>query len=137
MTSAQLHSLDLGTDESLLSLQLRLEAQTQAHISPQSQELLLETGNSLDPRRPPIQFLPEGLVCSTERQTQAKTAFVCRTLTTYTTIVYSSCTFSSAIVNADADKFQFLLMFFFFTKLTTFFCCFFLFRAIINFHLPL
>uniref|UniRef100_A0A3P9JXL6 Inhibitor of nuclear factor kappa-B kinase subunit alpha n=1 Tax=Oryzias latipes TaxID=8090 RepID=A0A3P9JXL6_ORYLA len=61
MTSAQLHSLDLGTDESLLSLQLRLEAQTQAHISPQSQELLLETGNSLDPRRPPIQFLPEGL----------------------------------------------------------------------------
>uniref|UniRef100_A0A8C7YD30 Inhibitor of nuclear factor kappa-B kinase subunit alpha n=1 Tax=Oryzias sinensis TaxID=183150 RepID=A0A8C7YD30_9TELE len=61
MTSAQLHSLDLGTDESFLSLQLRLEAQTQAHISPQSQELLLETGNSLDPRWPPVQFLPEGL----------------------------------------------------------------------------
>uniref|UniRef100_A0A8C7YJ35 Inhibitor of nuclear factor kappa-B kinase subunit alpha n=1 Tax=Oryzias sinensis TaxID=183150 RepID=A0A8C7YJ35_9TELE len=88
MTSAQLHSLDLGTDESFLSLQLRLEAQTQAHISPQSQELLLETGNSLDPRWPPVQFLPEGLVCSTQRQTQAKTPFFCRTLTTYTTIVF-------------------------------------------------
>ncbi|KAF6731552.1 Inhibitor of nuclear factor kappa-B kinase subunit alpha [Oryzias melastigma] len=61
MTSAKVHSLDLGTDESLLSLQLRLEAKTKAHISPQNQELLLETGNSLDPRTPPIQSLPEGL----------------------------------------------------------------------------
>lgn len=62
MTSAQLHSLVLGAEENLQSLHLRLEAQTQSHISPLSQELLLETGVSLDPRRPPSQCLPEGLV---------------------------------------------------------------------------
>ncbi|XP_035982361.1 inhibitor of nuclear factor kappa-B kinase subunit alpha [Fundulus heteroclitus] len=61
MTSAQLHSMVLGVEESFLSLQLRLEAQTQAHISPESQELLLETGNSLDPRCAPVQCLPDGL----------------------------------------------------------------------------
>lgn len=62
MTSAQLHSLVLGAEENLQSLHLRLEAQTQSHISPLSQELLLETGVSLDPRRPPSQCLPDGLV---------------------------------------------------------------------------
>lgn len=62
MTSAQLHSLVLGAEESLHSLQLRLETHTQSHISPLSQELLLETGISLDPRRPPTQCLPDGLV---------------------------------------------------------------------------
>ncbi|XP_029305551.1 inhibitor of nuclear factor kappa-B kinase subunit alpha-like isoform X2 [Cottoperca gobio] len=61
MTSAQLHSLILGAEESLHSLQLRLETYTQTHISPLSQELLLETGISLDPRRPPAHCLPEGL----------------------------------------------------------------------------
>ncbi|XP_020777102.2 inhibitor of nuclear factor kappa-B kinase subunit alpha-like isoform X1 [Boleophthalmus pectinirostris] len=78
MTSAQLHSLVLSPEESLNSLELRLEAQTQAHvpplnqelrleaqtqahISPLNQELLLETGISLDPRRPPAQCLPEDL----------------------------------------------------------------------------
>ncbi|MEQ2263237.1 hypothetical protein XENORESO_004998, partial [Xenotaenia resolanae] len=61
MTSAQLHSMVLGTEESFLSLQLRLEAQTQAHISPESQELLMDTGNSLDPRWAPVQCLPGGL----------------------------------------------------------------------------
>ncbi|XP_041866785.1 inhibitor of nuclear factor kappa-B kinase subunit alpha-like [Melanotaenia boesemani] len=61
MTSAQLHSVVLGAEESLHSLQLRLEAETQAHISPLSQELLLETGISLDPRRAPAQCLPDGL----------------------------------------------------------------------------
>lgn len=65
MTSAQLHSLVLGTEESLHSLQLRLETHTQTHISPLSQELLLETGISLDPRRPPSQCLPDGLVFDT------------------------------------------------------------------------
>lgn len=59
MTSAQLHSLSLDAEESLHSLQLRLETHSQTHISPLSQELLLETGISLDPRRP----LPDGLVC--------------------------------------------------------------------------
>ncbi|XP_027863674.1 inhibitor of nuclear factor kappa-B kinase subunit alpha-like [Xiphophorus couchianus] len=61
MTSAQLHSMVLGVEESFLCLQRRLEAQTQAHISPESQELLLETGNSLDPRWAPMQCLPDGL----------------------------------------------------------------------------
>uniref|UniRef100_A0A8C3G9G0 Inhibitor of nuclear factor kappa-B kinase subunit alpha n=1 Tax=Cyclopterus lumpus TaxID=8103 RepID=A0A8C3G9G0_CYCLU len=65
MTSAQLHSLVFGAEESLHSLQLRLETHTQTHISPLSQELLLETGISLDPRRPPAHCLPEGLVCDT------------------------------------------------------------------------
>lgn len=67
MTSAQLHSLVLGAEENLQSLHLRLEAQTQSHISPLSQELLLETGVSLDPRRPPSQCLPEGLVDDTHQ----------------------------------------------------------------------
>uniref|UniRef100_A0A665UGA4 Inhibitor of nuclear factor kappa-B kinase subunit alpha n=1 Tax=Echeneis naucrates TaxID=173247 RepID=A0A665UGA4_ECHNA len=61
MTSAQLHSLVLGAEESLHSLQLRLETNTQTRISPLSQELLLETGISLDPRRPPAHCLPDGL----------------------------------------------------------------------------
>ncbi|XP_059215949.1 inhibitor of nuclear factor kappa-B kinase subunit alpha-like isoform X2 [Centropristis striata] len=61
MTSAQLHSLVLGAEENLHSLQLRLETHTQTHISPLSQELLLETGISLDPRRTPAHCLPEGL----------------------------------------------------------------------------
>lgn len=61
MTSAQLHSMVLGVEESFLSLQRRLEDQTQAHISPENQELLQETGNSLDPRWAPMQCLPDGL----------------------------------------------------------------------------
>ncbi|KAF7652538.1 hypothetical protein LDENG_00094990 [Lucifuga dentata] len=61
MASAQLHSLVLGSEESLHSLQQRLETHTQHHVSPLSQELLLETGISLDPRRPPAQSLPDGL----------------------------------------------------------------------------
>ncbi|CAN9499860.1 unnamed protein product [Ophioblennius macclurei] len=60
MTSAQLHSVVLGAEESLHSLQLRLETQSQSNISPMSQELLMETGMSLDPRRPPALCLPEG-----------------------------------------------------------------------------
>uniref|UniRef100_A0A673AK40 Inhibitor of nuclear factor kappa-B kinase subunit alpha n=1 Tax=Sphaeramia orbicularis TaxID=375764 RepID=A0A673AK40_9TELE len=62
MTSAQLHSLVLGPEDSLHSLQLHLETHTQTHISPLSQELLLETGISLDPRRPPAHCLPDGPV---------------------------------------------------------------------------
>ncbi|XP_031696964.1 inhibitor of nuclear factor kappa-B kinase subunit alpha-like [Anarrhichthys ocellatus] len=61
MTSAQLHSLVLGAEETLHSLQLRLETHTQTHLTPLSQELLLETGISLDPRRPPAHCLPDGL----------------------------------------------------------------------------
>ncbi|KAK0149914.1 Inhibitor of nuclear factor kappa-B kinase subunit alpha [Merluccius polli] len=61
MTSAQLHSMVLGPEESLHSLQQRLETYTHSHILPRSQELLLETGISLDPRWPPAHCLPEGL----------------------------------------------------------------------------
>uniref|UniRef100_A0A1A7YSH9 Conserved helix-loop-helix ubiquitous kinase n=1 Tax=Iconisemion striatum TaxID=60296 RepID=A0A1A7YSH9_9TELE len=61
MTSAQLHSMTLSTEENLHSLQIRLETQTQAHIPPPSQELLQESGMSLDPRWPPAQCLPDGL----------------------------------------------------------------------------
>ncbi|XP_017268329.1 inhibitor of nuclear factor kappa-B kinase subunit alpha-like [Kryptolebias marmoratus] len=61
MTSGQLHSMALGAEESLLSLQHRLETQTQTHIPVLSQELLLDTGKSLDPRCPPAQCLPEGV----------------------------------------------------------------------------
>ncbi|XP_076019499.1 inhibitor of nuclear factor kappa-B kinase subunit alpha-like isoform X2 [Genypterus blacodes] len=61
MASAQLHSFVLGPEESLHSLQQRVETHTQSHIAPLSQELLLETGISLDPRRPPAQSLPDGL----------------------------------------------------------------------------
>uniref|UniRef100_A0A667X390 Inhibitor of nuclear factor kappa-B kinase subunit alpha n=1 Tax=Myripristis murdjan TaxID=586833 RepID=A0A667X390_9TELE len=60
MTSAQLHSLVLGPEEGLHSLQQRLETHTHTHIPPLSQELLLETGVSLDPRRPPAHCLPDG-----------------------------------------------------------------------------
>ncbi|KAK7930790.1 hypothetical protein WMY93_007185 [Mugilogobius chulae] len=49
MTSAKMHSLELSPEESLNSLELRLEAQTPFHISPLNQELLMETGISLDP----------------------------------------------------------------------------------------
>lgn len=65
MTSAQLHSVVLGAEDSLHSLQLSLQTQTQSHIPPLSQELLLETGISLDPRRPLAHCLPDGLVCDT------------------------------------------------------------------------
>lgn len=61
MTSAQMHSVVLGAEESLNSLELQLETHTQAQIPPLNQELLLETGVSLDPRRPPVQCLPDGL----------------------------------------------------------------------------
>ncbi|XP_056148393.1 inhibitor of nuclear factor kappa-B kinase subunit alpha-like [Lampris incognitus] len=61
MTSAQLHSLVLDPEEGLHSLQQRLETHTHTHIPPLSQELLLESGISLDPRRPPAHCLPDGL----------------------------------------------------------------------------
>lgn len=60
MTSAQLHSLVLDSEEGHLSLQQRLETHTHTHIPPLSQELLLETGVSLDPRPPPAYCLPDG-----------------------------------------------------------------------------
>lgn len=60
MTTAQLHSLVLSEDEGFLSLQQLLETHTHTHISPHRQELLLETGNSLDQRRPPVHCIQQG-----------------------------------------------------------------------------
>ncbi|KAM6956334.1 inhibitor of nuclear factor kappa-B kinase subunit alpha-like [Aplochiton taeniatus] len=59
MTSARLHSLVLGVDEGFHSLQQRLETHTLTHIAPLHQELLLETGISLDPRPPPAHCLQD------------------------------------------------------------------------------
>ncbi|XP_072347733.1 inhibitor of nuclear factor kappa-B kinase subunit alpha [Scyliorhinus torazame] len=50
MTSARIHSFLIKPDESLHSLQMRIETETE--IAAANQELLLETGISLDPRKP-------------------------------------------------------------------------------------
>uniref|UniRef100_A0A665VR63 Inhibitor of nuclear factor kappa-B kinase subunit alpha n=1 Tax=Echeneis naucrates TaxID=173247 RepID=A0A665VR63_ECHNA len=49
MTTAQVHSFQLTPDESLHSLQKRIEAETKIEVV--NQELLQETGVSLDPRK--------------------------------------------------------------------------------------
>ncbi|XP_028651422.1 inhibitor of nuclear factor kappa-B kinase subunit alpha [Erpetoichthys calabaricus] len=59
MTSAKVHSFQLVSDESLHSLQLRIAKET--FISPLNQELLLETGISLDPRKPASQCVLDGV----------------------------------------------------------------------------
>ncbi|KAG2463294.1 ERLN1 protein, partial [Polypterus senegalus] len=60
MTSAKVHSFQLVSDESLHSLQLRITKETL--IVPLNQELLLETGISLDPRKPASQCVLDGVV---------------------------------------------------------------------------
>ncbi|XP_053548130.1 inhibitor of nuclear factor kappa-B kinase subunit alpha [Bombina bombina] len=59
MSSAKILSFPLQHDESLLSLQCRIEAQT--GIRNCNQELLLEMGLSLDPRKPASQCVIEGV----------------------------------------------------------------------------
>ncbi|XP_039629534.1 inhibitor of nuclear factor kappa-B kinase subunit alpha [Polypterus senegalus] len=59
MTSAKVHSFQLVSDESLHSLQLRITKETL--IVPLNQELLLETGISLDPRKPASQCVLDGV----------------------------------------------------------------------------
>lgn len=60
MTSAKIISFLLPCDESFHSLQSRIERET--GISTGSQELLSETGISLDPRKPASQCVLDGVV---------------------------------------------------------------------------
>ena len=60
MTTAQVHSFQLAPDESLHSLQRRIETETKIELV--NQELLQETGVSLDPRKPAPQCVLEGVV---------------------------------------------------------------------------
>uniref|UniRef100_A0A4W3IGT7 Inhibitor of nuclear factor kappa-B kinase subunit alpha n=1 Tax=Callorhinchus milii TaxID=7868 RepID=A0A4W3IGT7_CALMI len=62
MTSARIHSFLIKPDESLLSLQMHIETET--GIAAANQELLLETGISLDPRKPASQCVLDGVVWS-------------------------------------------------------------------------
>uniref|UniRef100_A0A672J8Z3 Inhibitor of nuclear factor kappa-B kinase subunit alpha n=1 Tax=Salarias fasciatus TaxID=181472 RepID=A0A672J8Z3_SALFA len=59
MTTAQVHSFQLTPDESLHSLQKRIEAETKIEVA--NQELLQETGVSLDPRKPAAQCVLDGV----------------------------------------------------------------------------
>lgn len=60
MTSAKIISFLLRPEESLHSLQTRIEGET--GISTGNQELLLETGICLDPRKPASQCVIDGVV---------------------------------------------------------------------------
>ncbi|XP_077407185.1 inhibitor of nuclear factor kappa-B kinase subunit alpha-like isoform X2 [Vanacampus margaritifer] len=59
MTTAQVHSFQLAPDESLHGLQKRVEAESA--IAVVHQELLQETGVSLDPRKPAAQCVLDGV----------------------------------------------------------------------------
>uniref|UniRef100_A0A6Q2ZDT0 Inhibitor of nuclear factor kappa-B kinase subunit alpha n=1 Tax=Esox lucius TaxID=8010 RepID=A0A6Q2ZDT0_ESOLU len=59
MTTAQVHSFQLDPDESLHSLQRRIEKETKIELV--NQELLQETGVSLDPRKPAAQCVLDGV----------------------------------------------------------------------------
>ncbi|KAE8593725.1 hypothetical protein XENTR_v10019287 [Xenopus tropicalis] len=59
MTSAKIHSFHLQPEESLHTLQSRIETET--GISTCNQELLLEMGVSLDPRKPASQCVIDGV----------------------------------------------------------------------------
>ncbi|CAG03014.1 unnamed protein product [Tetraodon nigroviridis] len=59
MTTAQVHSFQLAADENLHSLQKRIEAETKIEVA--NQELLQETGVSLDPRKPAAQCVLDGV----------------------------------------------------------------------------
>ncbi|XP_061731882.1 inhibitor of nuclear factor kappa-B kinase subunit alpha-like isoform X1 [Nerophis ophidion] len=59
MTSAQVHSFQLTADESLHALQKRIQAESGIDVV--RQELLQETGVSLDPRKPAAQCVLDGV----------------------------------------------------------------------------
>uniref|UniRef100_A0A8C7P169 Inhibitor of nuclear factor kappa-B kinase subunit alpha n=1 Tax=Oncorhynchus mykiss TaxID=8022 RepID=A0A8C7P169_ONCMY len=60
MTTAQVHSFQLVPEESLHSLQRRIETETKIELV--NQELLQETGVSLDPRKAAAQCVLDGVV---------------------------------------------------------------------------
>ncbi|KAK7919429.1 hypothetical protein WMY93_010713 [Mugilogobius chulae] len=57
MVTAQVHSFQLTPEETLYSLQKRIEAETKIEVV--NQELLQETGVSLDPRKPAAHSRPQ------------------------------------------------------------------------------
>uniref|UniRef100_A0A672YFV6 Inhibitor of nuclear factor kappa-B kinase subunit alpha n=1 Tax=Sphaeramia orbicularis TaxID=375764 RepID=A0A672YFV6_9TELE len=59
MTQLHVHSYQLAPDESLHSLQKRIETETKIEVV--NQELLQETGVSLDPRKPAAQCVLDGV----------------------------------------------------------------------------
>ncbi|XP_031417353.1 inhibitor of nuclear factor kappa-B kinase subunit alpha-like isoform X2 [Clupea harengus] len=59
MGTARLHSFPLSPDESVNSLQTRVERET--GVAARDQEILLKVGVSLDPRKPARQCVTEGL----------------------------------------------------------------------------
>ncbi|KAJ0060368.1 hypothetical protein NL108_010169 [Boleophthalmus pectinirostris] len=59
MVTASVHSFQLTPDETLYSLQKRIEAETKIEVV--NQELLQETGVSLDPRKPAAQCVLDGV----------------------------------------------------------------------------
>ena len=66
MGTARLHSFPLSPDESVNSLQTRVERET--GVAARDQEILLKVGVSLDPRKPARQCVTEGLVRERERE---------------------------------------------------------------------
>lgn len=70
MTTAQVHSFQLSPEESLHSLQKRIEAETKIEVV--NQELLQETGVSLDPRKPAAQCVLDGVVSKLTRWRKKK-----------------------------------------------------------------
>uniref|UniRef100_A0A8C5HRL4 Inhibitor of nuclear factor kappa-B kinase subunit alpha n=1 Tax=Gouania willdenowi TaxID=441366 RepID=A0A8C5HRL4_GOUWI len=58
MSTAQVHSFQLSSEESLHSLQKRIEVETRIEVA--NQELLQETGVSLDPRKAAAQCVLDG-----------------------------------------------------------------------------
>ena len=66
MGTARLHSFPLSPDESVNSLQTRVERET--GVAARDQEILLKVGVSLDPRKPARQCVTEGLVREREKE---------------------------------------------------------------------
>lgn len=60
MTTTQVHSFLLAPDEGLHPLQQRIETETKIELL--NQELLQETGVTLDPRKPAAQCVLDGVV---------------------------------------------------------------------------
>ncbi|XP_031417352.1 inhibitor of nuclear factor kappa-B kinase subunit alpha-like isoform X1 [Clupea harengus] len=78
MGTARLHSFPLSPDESVNSLQTRVERET--GVAARDQEILLKVGVSLDPRKPARQCVTEGL-----KDWDSNTVFLFdKTLTKYT-----------------------------------------------------
>lgn len=74
MVTARVHSFELAPDETLYSLQKRIEGETKIEVV--NQELLQETGVSLDPRKPAAQCVLDGVVRDCAISDQSITRFM-------------------------------------------------------------